>query len=200
MTNIPAFDPYQYDYKSYFKEYYNLNEMPEKLPSTDFSMNDYEKNAYAAMRIEQNAKLLKNWEEYRLFYEFEDDTHFYSLLSKDSSYICMEHSFVRITSPIKGIENTHIWNSKYNKGLISYWFNKEIIPNESIIISDKIQSDAGYKFWQGLFSEYVTANSHKMYIIDMKTGNIVKNITSVNDMDEFRGNGQFQMRYVLSKL
>jgi hypothetical protein len=24
-------------------------------------------------------------------------------------------------------------------------------------------------------------------------------LTSVNDMDEFRGNGQFQMRYVLEK-
>jgi len=195
------FDPYNFDFKSYITEMYNLVEMPLRLPhNTPFRMDDYVTNNYEGLQIEKHGNFLGNWENYRLFTEKENNIETYYLLDKNQPHICACHSFERITSPIKGIENKELWNGKYNKGLVRYWFNKEIIPKEAIIISDKIQSDMGFNFWTSLFNDYVKTNdSHSMLVIDYNNGNVIKNITNKDEMKEFYSDNKFNFRFILKR-
>lgn len=196
------FDPYDFDYKTYITEMYRLTEMPAKLPRNSiFQMDDYATNNYEGIRIEKKCKLIKLFQNnYRVFYHRENGIDMFFLLDKNQPHICAEHYFKRITTPINGIENLHIWNSIRNRALIEMWFRDEIIPKEPVIISDKIQSDRGFNFWLGLFDDYAKSNnSHDMLIIEYNTGNIIKNITNKDEMKEFYGDNKFNFRFVLKK-
>lgn len=197
------FDPYNFDYKSYITEMYNLTEMPARLPhNTSFQMDDYATNSYEGVRIEKNDKFVKMFyrDFYRVFHNEENGIDTFYLLNKEQPYICAEHSFKQIITPIKGMENLHVWNSRYHRGLIRLWFKDEIIPKENVIISDKIQSDSGFNFWISLFDDYVSSNkSHDMLIIDYKEGNIIKNITKKEEMKDFYGDNKFNHRFMLKK-
>lgn len=197
------FDPYNFDYTSYITEMYNITEMPSKLPrNKSFRMDDYVTNSYEGVRIEKHDKFIKMFyrDFYRVFHHEENGIDTFYLLDKNQPYVCAEHSFKRITEPIKGIENLHVWNSIRDRASIRLWFRDEIIPKEPIIISDKIQSDRGFNFWVGLFIEYVESNkSHDMLVIDYKDGSIVKNIAKKDEMKEFYGDNKFNYRFMLKK-
>ena len=198
------FDPYNFDYKLYFVEMYNLTEMPAKLPrNTPFRLDDYAINNYEGMRIEKNDTFIKLYNNgfYRVFYNKDNDNiETYSLLNKDNPHICAEHVFRRISNPIKGIENINMWNSKYYTGIIRMWFRDEIIPKEPVIISDKIQSDKGFKFWLSLFDDYVMdKKSHVLLIISYKTGEEIKNVVNKTEIDNYYGDNKSNFRFVLKK-
>ena len=115
--------------------------------------------------------------------------------------VAIIHEFKRITMPIKGIENLHLFNYKNYRSLIYYWFEREIIPKELIIMSDKVQTKDGYKFWQNIFDQYVIKNkTHKMFVIDYISGKNVGDIINKDNMNNYYGNDTYRFRFVLEKL
>lgn len=204
-NNKKYFDPYTFDYKNYMKETYNLTEIPNKLPPLTLSV-DYTDNTYQGMQVEKNGELIGRFkfgnENLRIFKETTDGKIWISLLSSDSPLIAAEHVYQRVDKPISGIVNLHIWHYKYYKGLMWKWFREMVIPQEYIIISDKNQTELGFKFWKNLLDEYVIEQkTHGMYVIDFKSGKKVKNIIDKKEMDlYYQQQNTSQFRFVLEKL
>lgn len=198
------FDPYNFDYKSYIKEIYRLDEMPSKIIKDKWVLDDYILNNKEGIKTENNSKFIKIFHagslNFRLFFDEENNISFYSLLDMNTPFINAQYSFERITIPINGIINLDIWNHVYSRGLISYFFDHYILQKEKTIISDKIQTEKGFKFWKSLFKEYVKTNkTHQMYIMDFSSGNKIKDVTEEKDLDEFYGSEKSKYRFVLNK-
>ena len=69
------------------------------------------------------------------------------------------------------------------------------------MISDRVLSIHGYRMWQRLFEDCVILNkTHKMNVININDGNILKNIKNEDEMDEFFGSNMLEIRFVLEKL
>ena len=150
-----TFDPYNFDYKEYILETYNLMELPNKYYRGNYQCDDVILNARDAVWVEKNGTELENYKigsfTYRLFSKIEGNDITYYLMERDKPFIVMEYSFTRITSPIKGIENKHIWNFKGDNGLARNFFEDYILKRESVIISDENQTEKGFNFWKYLF-------------------------------------------------
>lgn len=200
------FDPYNFDYKSYIKEQHDLlREMPAKMDDREWRLNDFIRNNHEGLRIEENEKMIGFFGEgenkKRLFHTKENNIEFYSLLDEKTPFINAEYSFEQITHPVRGIINRDIWNHPHCKGLVWYFFGKFIIPKESTIISDNIQTDKGFNFWKNIFTEYVgSKKSHKLLILDFKSGKIVEELINKDEMDEYSGDNKHNLRFVLQKI
>jgi len=199
------FNPYTFDYRQYIKEYHNIdiNESPVKIPSRVLSR-DYIDNTYAGLQVEKIAKFIREYsylnEKLRLYKNIEDGVETYYLLTLDQPILALEHSFVNITSPIKAIENKDLWHFKQYKGLMSYWFDNDIIPTYPAIISDAAQTQMGFNFWKYLYKEYVSGKkSHVIYVIDYKMGDKI-NINNIDEMEEYYANTQYNSRFVLERI
>lgn len=191
-TGDEDFNPYTFNYKEFFL----LNEMPSKLPPRDWSMDDYIKNNYDGMRIEKNDKFIKIYNfgntPLRVYLEQDENTYHYSLLDKDKPYINALHSFDIIKYPVIGIENREIWNSHYSRGLIRKWMKDEIIPNYDNMMSDKVLSKKGFKFWQTLFDDY-----GKMDVVNYYNAEVVCHINDKSEMEHYYDNEKYGFRFVL---
>jgi hypothetical protein len=199
------FNPYTFDYKSYMKEIYGLNEMPIRLPQMSLDVDAID-NSYFAKEIEEkydpSGTFHHGSENLRVYKYSEENKLWISLLSESKPILAMEYVYQRISTPINGIINLNIWNFKLYHGLFWDWFKKEIIPNESTIISDKEQTDRRFNFWKRLFQEYVkNSHTHKMYVIDFTTGKQVVDISKEDEMDKyFQSQQTYNLRFVLQKL
>ena len=201
-----TFDPYNFDYKAYMLETYNLTEMPNKYYREEFRCDDVFLNSQDAIWAEKQGKYIDDYKQgsliYRLFIHKEEDITTYYLIDKNKPFIYMEYSFRKITSPLKGIENKHIWNFKWDKGLARMFFDDYIIPREPVIISDSLQTEKGFGFWKYLFMEYVRdSKTHKMYVIDINDGKMLSVIENINQMDTFYTDSKSgNLRFVLEKI
>lgn len=199
------FDPYTFDWKSYVKETYDLNEMPSKLSHMNLDVDAID-NSYYAKEVEQKYKQTGTFkhgnENLRVFEYDEGGRHWTSLLSENKPLLAMEHTYTRINNPIKGMVNLHIWHFKWYHALISRWFDERIIPNEPVIISDKAQTEKGFNFWKRMFQEYGdNKKTHKMYVIDFKTGQAIKDLKSVEEMEKYyQSQDAGNLRFILQKL
>lgn len=199
------FDPRSFDYKTYMRETYGLNEMPVRLPQMSLDVDSID-NSYFAKEVEEKYKPTGTFrhgnENLRVYTYDEDNKSWVALLSEDKPILAMEYVFQRISDPIKGIVNLNIWNFKLYHGLFWIWFQKEIIPNEPTIISDKAQTDKGFNFWKRLFKEYVkNSHTHKMYVMDIKTKKQISDISTEEEMDKyFQPQQMYNVRFVLQKL
>lgn len=200
------FNPYTFDYKSYIKEMYNLNEMPNRLKHINFPNDDTILNHMEGVRIEDSCRFLENFKvgsnTYRLYFEKYDQNECYYLLIKDEPFLVMEYAYHPIQHPINGIENKVIWNHIWHKGMFRYFFDCYIIPIKPIIITDYVMTDRGYIFWQYLLKEYVNnKKTHKLYVIDLKTGGYIINVNDVKIMnDYFSDKDVGNYRFVMEKL
>ena len=206
---MKEFDPYNFDYKTYIKEVYNLNEMPNRWSRSEFTLDDPYLNSNEAVWVEKTAKLIGEFSvpnssfKFRLYLYVDGDENTYYLLNNKKPFIHAEYSFRRIHDSFnKGIENTYLWNFKWDKGLIRMFFDHYIIEREPRIISDETQTDKGFNFWKYLFKEYaVRRKSHKMSVYDINNGVDVKQLKSENEMDDFfRDTQMANYRFVLEKL
>ncbi len=194
------------DYSKYIFEVYGLTEMPVRLHNIDWTLNDSNLNQREADRVLKTGKNLGNYKisaiNFRFYNEEEDGVISYYLIDTNNPYIHAEFSFNRISIPISGIESVSIWNCKYNKGLVRYFIEDYILKQERVLISDKSQTARGFNFWQALFDDCVDGSkTHKMYIIDFKTGNVICNIHNKNEMKEYFGElDKTKFRFVLEKI
>jgi hypothetical protein len=203
---MKTFDPYNFDYKSYVKETYDLNEMPNKWQHDKFNLDDPILNSSEAVWVEREVKKftivsLGQSTKYRLFHKIEGKEETYYLMTVDKPFIHAEYAFIRIKSPIKGIENKYLWNFKWDKGLIRNFFNEFIVIKEPVVISDEIQTERGFNFWKWLYVDYVkNKKSHMMYVLDMKTGNKGK-LDSADSMERYYTETKSgNLRFVLQKI
>ena len=169
---------------------------------------DHILNSEDSIWVEKNAEFIGNWTiknaklKWRLFFFKEGNTETFYLLDENTPFICSEYSYKRITSPINGIENKHIWNFKWDRGLFRLFFDNYIISKENTIVSDASLTESGFKFWKYLFKEHVsTQNTHKMFVINMDDSNILSGIRKENQMDEFYTDTKSgKYRFVLQKI
>lgn len=200
------FDPYTFDYKTYVKKTYGLSEMPIRLSPVSDTEIDFIDNSYDAMQVEKKGKLIDRLkhgnENLRVFEEKEGNRVWISILSEDKPLIVAEHVYQRISTPIKGIVNLGILRFKTYRMVIWRWFDERIIPNESVIVSDKAQTEKGFNFWKRMYQEYVdNQHTHEMYVIDFDTGEKVKTLQSVDELGEFyQSQNTSKFRFVLQKL
>jgi hypothetical protein len=204
MIGLP-FDPYNFDYKAYMLEMYNITEMPQRADRDKFMLDDITLNQQDGIRVEKNTQRLDDYKAgdqvYRLFFEEENEGGTYYLLDMDRPFISVEYSFDRIITPIKGIENKAIWNHRWAKGLARYFFRTYVAEKEPVIASDHALTDRGFKFWKVIFDECVRRDhSHKMYVMDFTSGTIVKQIGDEKEMEEYFGSNQSKYRFVMEKI
>lgn len=202
------FDPYNFDYTAYMLETYNLTEMPNKMVRIKVRAEDHILNSEDSIWVEKIAEYLGKWTiknasmTWRLFLHKEGNIWTYYLLDEDTPFICGEYSFERVVGPLKGIENKHIWNFKWDRGLIRLFIDYYILEREPVIISDKLQTESGFNFWKYLFREHVKYNkSHKMYVMDINNGEVILSIADENQMDQYyteTNSGKF--RFVLERI
>jgi hypothetical protein len=180
--------------------------LPNKYYRGNYQCDDVILNARDAVWVEKNGTELENYKigsfTYRLFSKIEGNDITYYLMERDKPFIVMEYSFTRITSPIKGIENKHIWNFKGDNGLARNFFEDYILKRESVIISDENQTEKGFNFWKYLFREQVKdRKTHYMYILDINTGKEIITSNAETQMDDYytdTRSGKF--RFVLQKI
>ena len=196
------FDPHNFDYTEYILETYNLTEMPLKKDNSAFVLDDDVLNGKEAIRIERRGKFVDKYkageQAYRLFFEKETDGGTYYLLYSDKPFITVEYSYENIVKPIKGIENKSIWNHRWSKGLARYFFENFVLQKEPVVISDKVLTDRGFKFWKNVFDE-IGNKTHKMYVVDVKTEVVVQWIEDTKDMDKYFGDKMSRFRFVLER-
>jgi hypothetical protein len=203
---MKTFDPYNFDYKSYVKETYDLNEMPNKYHRGEYQNDDPILNSQDAIWVEKNGKNIGNYKmgsfNHRFFVHVDGNDTTYYLLSENKPFIIMEYSFTRITSPIKGIENKHLWNFKGDKGTARMFFDEYILKQEPIIVSDKSQTEKGFNFWKYLWREHVTdKKTHTMYVVNINDGKIVGSIENEQQMNDFYTTTKSgNLRFVLQKI
>jgi len=206
QVNVDMFDPHNFNYNEYMLETYNLTEMPNKYYRGNYRCDDVILNAQDAVWVEEKCKEIGDYKlssfTYRLFYNADGDNITYYLMDKDKPFISMEYSFIRISDPIKGIENKHLWNFKWDKGLARNFFDDYILKREPVIISDELLSERGFNFWKYLFSEHVRdGKTHKMYVININDGNVISIITEEDKMNEFYTDSKSgKFRFVLEKV
>ena len=203
---MKTFDPYNFDYKTYIKERYNLNEMPNKWQHDEFTLDDPILNSNESTWVEKEVKKfveisLGKSTKYRLFHKIEGNEETYYLMAMDKPFIHAEYSFVRVNFPIEGIENKCLWNFKWDKGLMRNFFGGFVAVKEPVIISDESQTEKGFNFWKWLYEEYVkNKKSHVMYVLNMKTGSKEK-LDSVDSMGHyFTETKSGNLRFVLHKI
>jgi len=200
------FNPYTFDYKTYIKETYGLNEMPTRLSPLSDIETDYIDNSFDAMKVEKRGKLIGRLqhgnENLRVYQEVEGNKVWISILSENIPIIAAGHVYQRIETPIKGIINLGIHRFKLYRHVIWRWFEERVIPNEPTIISDKAQTDKGFNFWKQLFDEYVKEKkTHKMSVIDFRDGSIIKEIVDKKEMDGyFQAQSTGNFRFVLQRI
>lgn len=193
------------DYKKYIFDVYGLNEMPSRVNNLHWMLDDGVLNERDANRILKNGKSVGVFKisemSFRLYMEMDGNAKAYYLIDLTHPFIHAEFSYYEISIPINGIESVGVWNWKYNKGLVRYFIEDYILEKYKVMVSDKLQTDRGFKFWKNLFDDCVrTKNSHKMYVINFKTGEVIKHITDENQMDEFFGDNNGKLRFVLEKI
>ena len=203
---MKEFDPYNFDYKTYIKEAYNLDEMPNRWNRSEFTLDDPYLNSNEAVWVEENGKQIGTFSipnsktKFRLFLHTNEDENIYSLLNDKKPFIHGQYAFKRIDAHT--IENSYLWNFKWDKGLIRMFFDQHILKQEKTVLSDETQTDKGFNFWKYLFREYVDRKkSHKMSVMDLKKGKYVKNIQKESDLDGFfKDTRADNYRFVLEKL
>jgi hypothetical protein len=202
-NNAKLDSPIPTDYKNYVNEMYGLDESPSPIGSIHLNA-DANDNSYYAKEVDRRSTYVGIFPfngENLLGYEAVDSNNTrISLLNASRTTLVMEHSYERISSPIKGIVNLHIWHHKTYPGIMRKWFDVKVIPEEPTIISDKALTPLGFKFWQWLYGEY-TANkhSHNMLVLDMKSGSIVKDVTELKEMDDYYRRESYDYRFVLTR-
>ena len=190
------------NYKKHIFEVYGLSEMPNRVENLNWTLDDGILNKRDAERILKNGKnvgIFKISEmSYRLYLEVDGNAKCYYLIDINHPFINAEFSYYEISTPIQGIESVGIWNWKYNKGLVRYFVEEYILKKYKTMVSDKLQTDRGFKFWQNLFDDLVESKkSHKMYAIEFKSGNVIKNIINKDEMTEFFGDNNGKYRFVI---
>lgn len=204
---MKSFDPYNFNYKKYVFDTYNLTESPNRIDNMKMRGDDHILNSEDSVWVEKNTTYIGVWNvnnsnlKFRLFYHEEGTIGTYYLLDEDKPFIRAEYSFEQITSPIKGIENKHIWNFKWDKGLIRMFFDGYILDKYPTIISDQSLTDMGYNFWKYLYNEYVKSNNtHKMFILDMISGK-TNDIPSEIEMNKYYSHyNSGRLRFVLQEI
>jgi hypothetical protein len=193
-------------YIKHIMEAYGLtiDETPAKLKDKEWRLNDGVLNEMDAKEVLKRAKNMGMYRisnmEFRLYFENERNVYTYYLIEPKNSFIDVEYSYNKISKPINGIENAMVWNSRYNKGLARNFIEDYILNKEPRMISDITLSEGGFKFWKNLFDDMViNRNSHKLYVINFESGEIVKDINKEDDMDEFFGDGRAKFRFVLGR-
>jgi hypothetical protein len=169
---------------------------------------DHILNSEDSIWVEKNAEFIGKWTiqnanlKWRLFFFKEGQTETLYLMDENTPFICAEYSYERITTPINGIENKHIWNFKWDRGLFRLFFDNYIIPKEHIILSDNNLTESGLKFWKYLWKEHVADHkTHEMVVINMDDGNILSNLGEENQMNEFYTDTKSgKYRFVLQKI
>ena len=127
-----SFDPYKFDYKAYVLKTYGLTESPNRIQNMNIRGDDHILNSEDSVWVEKNTKLLGTWTvagakvKWRLFYHEEGNVGTYYLMDETKPFIMAEYSFEKIKYPINGIVNKHIWNFKWDKGLIRVFFDNYI--------------------------------------------------------------------------
>jgi hypothetical protein len=200
---MSLFNPYTFDYKSYLKEMYGLvGEMPSQLPDGKFALDNFFANNQEGVRIEKEAEFVSDIAlhsfKFRVFKEVDSQTVIYSLLEEDTPTIAVQYSYEQVNKPIKGIENRHAWNSIRMRGMFREFFDKFIIPHHSVILSDQALTRKGLNLWKQLFDRYVVENkTHKMVVIDAKTGSIISTLQAAENMIQYWESDKFNLRFVL---
>lgn len=208
MSSTTKFDPYNFDYKAYVLETYGLTESPNRIQNIKIRGDDHILNSEDSVWVERNANFIGKWTingaklEWRLFIFKEGNIETFYLLDESTPFICSEYSYERITTPINGIENKHIWNFKWDKGLFRLFFDNYILSKENTIISDQNLTEAGFNFWKYLFKEHaITQNTHKMLVMNMDDGKIILPINNEGQMEEFYTDSKSgKFRFVLKKI
>jgi len=195
-----VFNPYTFDYKKYIYESYGLTEMPSKMDDRLFVLDDTILNQKEGIRIEKNCKFVEIFkagsQKYRLFKEIEGNDITYYLLGETDPLVVMEYSYNEINNPIVGLENKSIWNHRWYKGLLRYFIENYVLSKKVKMISDRILTIKGFKFWKTLFEDL--KKTHQMFVLDINTKKIVK-IETGRELERYYESGKSNFRFVIEK-
>lgn len=194
---------YKWDYKTFFKEFYNLNESPKRIDTMKFSIDDIHNNSYEAIRVEENDKLVGKYNfiniQYRHYYSNENGIIFEHLLDIDRPIIYLAHSYEKTTLSNKnGIVNLSIWKSKHIRSLAVYWAFDEILKKYDFIISDKAHTPRGETYWKTLTKEALSKNM-VCAAIDTLQNNQILPIKTIDEFTQYYGDNKSKYRIVIFK-
>ncbi len=197
-------DLYTFDYKTYIKEMYNLDdiimESPVLYPGTLHKFDhDLIYNSQIAIKVEKNGKNIGNFKvgnnvNFRIFKEVEDDLVYYNLLYPDQPIIAVSHTVREIDG---GIESLDIWQSIQTRGLSRYWIFDFILKNYKFMMSDKIHTARGKEFWKRLIDDSLDKKLN-VFVLNIKTKEKIP-LTNFKEVDGYYGSDMFEYRFVIER-
>jgi hypothetical protein len=188
---------YKFDYKSYFKKLYNLNESPSRIGMLPFGNDTAENNKYDAIRSEENDKYIGiykyNGMELRHYYTVEEGIIFNNLLAMEQPYVILHHSYREIKLHGKqGVESTSIWQEKLVRGIAQYWIFNDILTKYDFMISDSRHTTRGEIFWSKII-EKALKEKLKCGFVDGKNNDQFTAINDINELDNLYDNPNIRL-------
>lgn len=197
-------DLYTFDYKTYMKEMYNLEnivmESPVLYPGTLHKFDhDLIFNSQMAIKIEKKGKNIGNFKignnvSLRIFKEIEGDLVYYNLLYPDQPIIAVSHTVREING---GVESLDIWQSIRTRGLARFWVFDFILKNYKFMMSDKIHTVRGKEFWKRLVDDSLNEKIN-VFVLNIKTKEKIP-LTNFKEVDNYYGSNAFEYRFVIEK-
>lgn len=155
-----------------------ISESPQIVDSTDFDLNDNSKNRKLANNlINKKTKILEDNKEYKLFVTGDGINGYIILIDKNSGLIDYLSKYEKTKfKSIDGhfITQVKIWRrigSIHVQGLTTKVFFDYYLKQYKAIMSDKLHTLDGKKFWMDQMAKAVKLN-HKVGLIDMNTKKI----------------------------
>ncbi len=200
-----SIDLYTFDYKTYIKEMYNLNESeiliesPARYTSTIHQFDhDLIVNSQIAIKVENNGKNIGDFKignnvRYRIFVQpIENGSICYSLLEPDQPVIVVSHTVKEFDG---GVESLDIWQSIRNRGLARWWVFDYILKHYKFMVSDKLHTKYGEIFWKSLIGDSLEKKL-KTFVVNTKTNEKLP-ISNISEVDKYYGNNKFEFRFVI---
>ena len=201
MSNV--FDPYTFDYKTYVKSAYDLDESPSRYRDLDIEEDDAILNSKSAVEVEKKDKFIENykWESFtfRLFKIKQDDITFINLLDMKFPFIYMRHSFREIKiNKLNGIENSNIWSWRTMRGLARHWIFDKILKDYDFVLSDKVHTPKGEIFWKKLIGNAIDKRL-KCNVFNPQTNKVEFDVNSEKELEKYYGVDKAGYRFIIFK-
>jgi hypothetical protein len=161
---------YKFDYKSYFKKLYNLNESPSRIGMLPFGNDTAENNKYDAIRSEENDKYIGIYK-----YNGMELRHYYT-----------------VEEGKQGVESTSIWQEKLVRGIAQYWIFNDILTKYDFMISDSRHTTRGEIFWSKII-EKALKEKLKCGFVDGKNNDQFTAINDINELDNLYDNPNIRL-------
>jgi len=198
-------DLYTFDYKNYMKEacgIETIDESPVSYPGLLRQCDDdLLVNTKVAIEVEKNAKQIDDFRignnvRYRVFKHEENGSVYYYLLDPNQPVLSLMHQIREIN---KGVESLDIWCSRRNRYLArSFWIPDYIMKHYDFMISDKVHTKDGKRFWKAIMEDFLEKKL-SVSVINTKTQEKTP-ITSVDDVETYYGKNAFHYRFIISNI